>query len=397
MKVLCLGGAGRICRESILDLVQYSSFEKITVADFNEEEGRKVVEWLNDPRVDFVKINVLDHEDTVNKMKGYDIVMDGTTITLNGLSTACIAEAGCHGINLNGFGAEDESDEVFRRNGKTCVPGFGMTPGVTQMMAMHAANQLDTVDSVRVSHGAFRPIAFSRSITETTTYEYAPHLPGRVVYENGEFVQVPPFARPREIQLPEPYGKTVQYIIPHAETKTLAKALADKQVRLIEVRGTWPAKNMQLVRAMYDWGIMRNDKITVNGAEIGILDCIGEYLFHSKEGQETELYGYSLHVEVIGTKDGKKVQHVLYHTHPASDGSVPGWEKLRAYTRNVGIPMAIATELIAKGRVKGTGVLIPEEAFNPAEIFAELEKRGIHMHEEVTQLGAENESMSVIL
>jgi lysine 6-dehydrogenase len=148
---------------------------------------------------------------------------------------------------------------------------------------------------------------------------------------------------------------------------------------------------------MYDWGIMRNDKITVNGAEIGILDCIGEYLFHSKEGQETELYGYSLHVEVIGTKDGKKVQHVLYHTHPASDGSVPGWEKLRAYTRNVGIPMAIATELIAKGRVKGTGVLIPEEAFNPAEIFAELEKRGIHMHEEVTQLGAENESMSVIL
>lgn len=130
MKVLCLGGAGRICRESILDLVQYSSFEKITVADFNEEEGRKVVEWLNDPRVDFVKINVLDHEDTVNKMKGYDIVMDGTTITLNGLSTACIAEAGCHGINLNGFGAEDESDEVFRRNGKTCVPGFGMTPGL---------------------------------------------------------------------------------------------------------------------------------------------------------------------------------------------------------------------------------------------------------------------------
>lgn len=53
--------------ESILDLVQYSSFEKITVADFNEEEGRKVVEWLNDPRVDFVKINVLDHEDTVTK------------------------------------------------------------------------------------------------------------------------------------------------------------------------------------------------------------------------------------------------------------------------------------------------------------------------------------------
>ncbi|RNB79180.1 saccharopine dehydrogenase [Brevibacillus nitrificans] len=386
MKVLCLGGAGRICRESILDLVQYSSFEKITVADFNEAEGRAVVEALNDPRVDFVQINVRDHEDTVNKMKGYDIVMDGTTITLNGLSTACIAEAGCHGINLNGFGAEDAYHEIFQKNNKTCVPGFGMTPGVTQMMAMHAANQLDAVESVRVSHGAFRPIAFSRSITETTTYEYDPLLPGRVVYENGEFVQVPPFARPREIALPEPYGKTVQYIIPHAETKTLAQALASKNVQLIEVRGTWPAKNMQLVRALYDWGFMRNDPITVNGKEIGILDCISEYLFHSTEGQETQLYGYSLHVEVVGIKDGRRVQHVLYHTHPASDGSVEGWEKLRAYTRNVGIPMAIATELIAKGQVKKTGVLIPEDAFEPAEIFAELEKRGIFMHEEITQL-----------
>ncbi len=106
MKVFCLGGAGKICREAILDLVQFSSFETITVADFNEEEGLKVVEWLNDPRVDFVKVDVTNHEDTVAKMKGYDIVMDGTTIKLNGLSTRCIAEAGCHGVNLNGFGEE---------------------------------------------------------------------------------------------------------------------------------------------------------------------------------------------------------------------------------------------------------------------------------------------------
>ena len=33
MKVFCLGGAGRICREAIHDLVQFSDFEQITVAD----------------------------------------------------------------------------------------------------------------------------------------------------------------------------------------------------------------------------------------------------------------------------------------------------------------------------------------------------------------------------
>ena len=143
---------------------------------------------------------------------------------------------------------------------------------------------------------------------------------------------------------------------------------------------------MQLVRALYDWGILRNDLITVNGKEIGVMDCVAEYLLNSKEGTETELYGYALHIEVIGEKNGKKYQHILTHTHPKSDGSVPGWEKLRAYTRNVGIPMAIAVKLIAEGKVRDTGLLIPEYAFDPKDVFDELEKREIYIHEEINEL-----------
>lgn len=394
MRVFCLGGAGRIGREAVLDLVEYSSFEEITIGDFNEELGKKLVGELKDQRVNFVKVNVMDHDETVNQMKGYDIVMDATTITLNGLSTACIANAGCHGINLNGFGDENQFTDIFKKNNKTAVPGFGMTPGVTQMMAMHAANRLDSVESVRVSHGSFRPIAFSKSIAETTTYEYDPDLPGRVVFEKGKFIQVPPFARPREIQLPEPFGKTVQYIIPHSETITLSKALSDKGVELIEVRGTWPQNNMNLIRSLYDYGFMRNDKISINGKKLGIMDVISDYLLQSKEGQETELYGYSLHVEVIGMKDNVKKRYTLYQTHPASDGSVKGWEKLRAYTRSVGIPMAIATEIIAQGLVEKSGVLIPEEAFDPEMIFAELERRKIHVHEEIETINEMEASMN---
>ena len=386
MKVFCLGGAGRICREATLDLVQFSDFEKITIGDYDEKAAKEVVTWLNDPRVDFVKVDINDHAATVEQMKGYDIVMDGTTIALNGKSTACIAEAGCHGVNLNGFGEENQYADIFKEKGKTCVPGFGMTPGTTQMMAMYAANQMDTVESVRVSHGAYRPFAFSKAITATTTYEYDPNLPTRTVFEDGKFIQVPPFARPREVKLPEPYGTSIEYIIPHSETVTLSQALKEKGIRLVETRGTWPQKNMQLVRALYDWGILRNDPIMINGKEIGVMDCVAEYLLNSKEGTETELYGYALHIEAIGTKDGKKVQHIMTHTHPKSDGSVEGWEKLRAYTRNVGIPMSVAVQLIAKGKAKDTGILIPEHAFEPEDVFEELKKRNIYIHDEITYL-----------
>ncbi|MEG0296066.1 MAG: saccharopine dehydrogenase C-terminal domain-containing protein [Clostridium sp.] len=386
MKVFCLGGAGRIAREAVLDLVEHSSFDKITIGDIDEKVGEEIVSWLDDERVDFALVNVLDKEATINQMKGYDIVMDGTTIALNGISTECIAKAGCHCINLNGFGEENQFDEIFKDNNRTAVPGFGMTPGLTQMMAMKAANQLDTVESARVSHGSFRPIAFSKSITETTTYEYDPKLPTRTVFENGEFIQVPPFARPREVQLPEPYGLTTQYIIPHSETVTLAKALKHKGIQLIETRGTWPKQNMSLVRALFDYGILRNDKIVVNGAEVGVMDCVSEYLINSEEGSKTELYGYALHIEVIGTKEGKKYKHVLYHTHPASDGSVRDWEGLRAYTKNVGIPMAVATEMIANGACNKTGILIPEDAFEPDSIFEALRIRGIEVHHTIEEM-----------
>lgn len=388
MKVMVLGGAGRISREAVLDLAEYGDFARITVADVDGGAAAEVAASAGDPRVDSAVVDLMDEAAAIDAMREYDIVLDGTTISLNDRSTRCIAAAGCHGVNLNGFGDEYRYDDVFARNGRICVPGFGMTPGTTNMMAVHAADQLDTVETVRVSHGAFRPVAFSRAITETTTYEYDPDLPGRVVFEDGEFIQVPPFARPRDIALPEPYGTHPQYIIPHSETTTLADFLADKGVRLIEVRGTWPPANMRLIRALYDFGFMRNDKVSLDGQSFGIMDAIGAYLGGSPEGQRTELYGYALHVDVVGTRDGRRRRHVLTHTHPTSDGSVPDWAGLRAYTRCVAIPSAVAVHLIAAGRARGTGAVIPERAFRPEDVFRELARREIHIHEEVSDPAA---------
>ena len=388
MKAFCLGGAGRICREAVFDLAATGEFDEIVVGDFDLGEAERVAEEIDSGKVRAVCVDVRKVERTAKLLKGYDVVMDGTQISLNGFSTECIAKAGVSGVNLNGFGAEDAWHQTFKKAGKVCVAGFGMTPGVTQMMAMDAASEMDRVTEVYVSHGAFRPIAFSPSIAETTRVEYDPAFPTRTVFEKGAFIHVPPFARPREINLPEPYGKTVQYIIPHSETYTLAKALEPKGVKLIEVRGTWPTQNMDLIRGLYGYGILSNPRVKVGGAEAGLMDIICDYLLGTKAGRTTGLYGYALHVEVVGKKEGKRVRVVYTHTHPASDGSAPKWAGLRAYTKNVGIPLAVAAVLIAKGKMlpdpetgkQPAGVLSPEEAFEPKRVFKELKKRGIKVH-----------------
>ena len=385
-KLFALAGAGRICGWALRTAVHNSDktlFDKITIGEYNLDTANALKVELNDSRIDVVKIDINDEADAIKKMKGYDVVLDGSTIKLNGISTKLIAEAGCSGLNLNGFGEEYKYHDIFKRNGKIHIPGYGMTPGLTDSMVRAGAEKFDTIDTVRISHCAYRPIAYSPAIFETTSYEYDPNLPGRVVYEDGELKQVPPFARERLIPTPAPYGTNPQYIIPHSEVHTATKYLKGigKTPRLVEVRGTWPQKNMRLIRALYEWGIMKNEKFIYDGKEMRIVDVIGAYLQQKEEGKQTELYGYCLYIQILGEKNGKKYEQVLYHTHPTSDGSVKGWEGLTAYIRNVGTPMGVAALLIAKGKAIGTGCVTPELAFNPVDVFNLLEPNGIKIHQ----------------
>ena len=56
------------------------------------------------------------------------------------------------------------------------------------------------------------------------------------------------------------------------------------------------------------------------------------------------------------------------------------------YKKNVGIPMAIAAILIAQDKFSGIGALYPEYVFDPAEVFGELKKRNIFIHEDIEEL-----------
>jgi saccharopine dehydrogenase-like NADP-dependent oxidoreductase len=186
MKVFCLGGAGAITREAVRDLLDHLDVETVVIGDRDEEMGKEVMAWLDDPRVTFRQTKVEDGGQLAKFMSEFDLVMDGTPISENSRSTDLIAQAGVHGVNLNGMSNEWDHDQTFKRNRKTFIPGFGMTPGVTNLMALHAANQMDTAVEVFISHGSFRPIAFSRAIAETTVIEYDPELPSRVVFQDGQ-------------------------------------------------------------------------------------------------------------------------------------------------------------------------------------------------------------------
>ena len=382
MNILCVGGAGQIGREAVIDLLEHSDFEKIVIGDVEEKNALKLIKQLGDKRLDFTTVDITDPEKSASIFRNFDVVFGSLPIKYDDLFVSAVVKAGVSGLDITGMGKTYfQYDGEAKNKDIIFVPGVGMTPGTTNVLARYICDQMDEVNEIYISHGAFRAIALSPGLSSTTFIEYDPDIPDRVIYENGKYIKVPPFHGEKLIELPEPFGVLPQYIIPHPECFTLPRYI--KGVKRIEVRGTWPSKNMHFVRALYDYGFLRNEKIKIEGIEIGALDFIMSYLSKVPEGKESDIWGYSLHVEVTGKRNGRKAKHIVTTASPS--GNLPGWEGARAYTRSVGIPLSIGAQLISKGRIKEKGIVAPEGAFDPVEFIGELRKRGIRIFEKIEE------------
>jgi saccharopine dehydrogenase-like NADP-dependent oxidoreductase len=380
MKVLVLGGAGNICSETVRDLVETGSFSLLTIADVTEERANVLIEDINDDRIHFKQIDVSDSEQLINTMKNYDIVVSGLHSKYNEITVDSAVKAKVNGLNLSRPPSE-KFNAAARKAGILFVPGVGMTPGVANLLAKYGADQMDRVDEIYLSHGSFRAIAQSPGLAATALGEYDPESDRRLIYDNGKYIPVPPFSLEKMIELPEPFGTIPQWIIPHPETTSLPKHV--KGVKRVEIRGTWPPKAMRLLRALYDFGFLRNDKIEIAGVEVGSRDFVAAHLNQVPEGKVQELWGHALHVEVVGMREGKNIRHIYTTTHPPA--SVKGWDGARSYAKCVGIPLSIGAQMMASGKIKVKGMVDSEGVFDPIDFIKELARRGINVHEKVEE------------
>ena len=67
---------GKICWESISDLIPTSDFGQITTTNLNQTEAEIVIEWPDDYRVDFIRIDVSDTREVIDITRGYNVVMN---------------------------------------------------------------------------------------------------------------------------------------------------------------------------------------------------------------------------------------------------------------------------------------------------------------------------------
>jgi len=375
-KIFIMGAVGRMCIEATRDLVNTSDFDKFLLADIDEQKLKDLERELNDKRVHTLRIDASDEDRVAEAIKEYDFVMNGLAYdraepTVKAI-LRCKIPAACLDSGLWKY------NEDFKKAGVLYANGVGMTPGVTDIMARYGVDKCDKVEEIYVYWASFRPIAISPGLIVTSFGEIDPEEKLRAYYENGKYHPQPPLKESKIVEFEPPYEKLDVYYVPHSETFTLSKLVPG--VKRVKTMGTWPPADMEVLKQLVDFGIFEQKTINHKGQNFNTLELLGDIFSQLPGGTRTPLWGYALRVEVIGERDGRKVEYVLTTSHPPSDE----WGGTRAYAKNVATPLSIGTQLIIKGKAKvNSGYCSTYEIFDPVEFFKELKKRGIAVHERV--------------
>ncbi len=377
MRVLVLGGAGAVCSETTRDLVRYSDFDEIVIAEYNTAAAERLAAELNDPRLRVVFFDAEDYDGMVRLFQGYDVVVNGLPWKYDLAVTRAAVAAGVHGLDVSTEEDQWSYDEAARAKNLVFIPGVGATPGITNLMAARGARHMDTVDTIDIYFAAFRAPAPAPGLLVTFLWEFDPQTKERTYYQDGQFHPVGPFAGARRVRFHRLIGEQEVVIIPHPETRTLPRTLG---ARAVAVRGCFPPHAMRLAKALLENGFYDDRPVRVGEREARALDFLYDLMLALPGTKETPVWAYGLVVDVFGTREGQPVHVRLWNEHPPQEE----WGGSAAYYKNIGIPLSIGAQMIAHGQVKARGVVPPEAALEPEPFFAELAKRGIRIYEKVT-------------
>ncbi len=389
MRIIILGGCGEMGSEATRDLARTSDFDEILVADMNVEKARALADELGGGRVRAERVDASDEQALSERLKGFDVVANCTTYHFGMTATRAAIRAGVNYLDLGGLfntPKQLELDAEARAAGVTVCLGCGATPGVTNLLARRAADQLDEVDEVHVAFASYRSIAPSAGLLDTVLDEFSPGS-RRFFWRDGEFVEVPAFSGAKQVRFEGPVGAVETYYVPHSETHALPRFLG-KGVRLVDVRGTWGPEIMRALRVFADFQLTGDVAVPLDGREINSKQFLRKHILeHASEVGGDGEWAFLLNVEVVGRRGGES-RHFEYTTsHPprAEWGTT-------ATARVTGIPASIGAQKLARGEAARTGVMSPDACFDPQSFFEELRRRGIVVLERETNAEGGGES-----
>lgn len=390
-----IGGAGLMGAGIVRDLLSERSIIDIGVVrvfDVSGENMARLAAEVADGRLQTALLDVSDRSSLTQALAGADICINAVP-TMAGrqmqIFEAALA-AGVPYLDLGGLGTytvqQKSAHGRFRDAGVCAVIGVGADPGMSNVLCRLAADQLDTIDRLNLYWaaelvGPENPILVPPYSISTVLAEYA--LPSTQFFE-GRHVEMAPMTGVEHIDLPEPWNRCEFMFSPHSEQLTVpfAEGIAEKGIREFTWKLHLPHREHDAWVGLVKAGFGNDDPIEIDGVQVQpsrFLSRVMQRNIERNRDRIPEQSSHEIHFVIgTGTRGGNPCRvhaEVIVRPNAMYEGYVDAATSMNG---------SIAAQLMLNSTLK-PGVWAPEEFFETAPYFAELEKRAFQFRMEVEE------------
>ncbi len=365
------GQQGGICARDLLE-----SGYSILLVGRNKNSVKKL---LKNKKTGFMSVDLRNENEIAKAIKasGADIVVNCAELTFNiPIMKACIKTrksltdlGGLQKVTVEQFKLHNQ----FKKAEIINITGCGSTPGIINVMAKHAVEKLDKVDTIQLGfawNSNIKKFVIPYSIP-SIFYEISREP---ITFHNGRFVKEKRMSCKGTFNFKE-VGKQTVYCIVHSEVYSFSKHFKEKGIKNIHYMAGFPEHSIKPIETLMNLGFGSEKKISVNRQEIVPLDFTVNVLKKipvPKGYKEVE----NLWANIYGNIKGKNVKIRLN----CIVKTLKGWEKAGSNV-DTGRTISIMSQMLKKGMIREKGVYAPEAVIPCGPFFKELSRRKMYVYE----------------
>jgi len=375
MRMLVLG-AGLQGSACAYDLLQRPDVERVTLADLNP---RRLAPFLNTAgkRLRTARLDATQMSRLRALMRRHDAVLNALPYYFNYPVARAAVQSGIHCADLGGNTEIVQKQKTLHRaalkKGVSVIPDCGLAPGMVNIIAAEGIRRVGTAETVKIFVGGL-----PQKPEPPLNYQIVYSLEGALDYyttpswvlREGRPARVDALSELEPVDFPAPVG-TLEAFHTGGGISTMPWAYEGK-VRTMEYKTLRYPGHVAIMRPIRELGLLEMKPLMVKGTKVVPRDLfIASVSPQLTKPASRDLV--ALRIEVTGT-DGRRVAWQLLDYYDEKNG-------ISAMMRTTGFSLAITGVMQVDKRVRGAGVLTPDEAVPFDAYVDELKQRGVVIRE----------------
>jgi len=373
MRVLVLG-CGMMGSAIAKDMARSHEVSEVVVGDLDRNRVDYLVRAIASEKVSGVRVDVTDQTGLAQLMKGFNVATAALPHEISIYASKAAVKAGVHLVDLAYDEKVWELDEPAKKAGVTLIPGCGVAPGLTNILAGVGVNLLDEVDEVRLICGGIPqrpvpPLGYRIVFSPQTLVDM--YCRRARIIRDGEVVEVETLSGLERIHFPG-LGELEAFYTDGLST--LLRTMRGRVRNMYEKTARWPghAEKIETLRRL---GFFDEEPIQVDGVNVVPRRISIALLSRALGRGERDVT--VLRVDVKGRRGDERITHsfIMVDFYDEKEG-------VTSMARTTGFTASIVSRMVADGTVQERGVVPPElavcgERFE--RLVSELSQRGIRI------------------